>query len=87
LDDFIYGSYGRNGMAEEYISDARKIPIQSKLEEMCNVANINIAIIDILDADQEDIKQSIKIIKDLQKSMSSNYQFAGVVKQRLEILE
>src|SRR5581483_1366974 len=63
VKDFIFfNEY--SGIAQECISDAQEIPIQSRLEEICNIARINLAIIDIIDADQDDLEQAVETIKD-----------------------
>ncbi|CAG8516320.1 13816_t:CDS:1 [Dentiscutata erythropus] len=68
-------------------SDARKMPFVSRLEEIRNIARINIATLDMLTPGSETIDQAIKIINEIRKSIDGNYQFVGTSKLRLDILQ
>ncbi|RIB15214.1 hypothetical protein C2G38_2192943 [Gigaspora rosea] len=86
ISDFIlFKEY--TDLAEEHKSDAQEMPFQARLEEMSNIAKINLAILDILDAGLEEISRAIKTIKEVQNSIKYNYQYIGMAKLRLEVLE
>ncbi|CAG8614367.1 21286_t:CDS:1, partial [Gigaspora rosea] len=74
-------------IAQENKDDARKMPFQSRLEEMRNTARINIAIFYIMDTGDDEREQAIKIIKAVRDSINTNFQFVGTAKLRLEVLE
>ncbi|KAF0484186.1 hypothetical protein F8M41_023058 [Gigaspora margarita] len=74
-------------IAKEYINDAQKMPFQSRLEEMRNIARLNLAIFDILDTEEEAIARIRKKIKEIRYSISNYYQFTGSAESRLEVLE
>ncbi|CAG8810319.1 9141_t:CDS:1, partial [Racocetra persica] len=74
-------------IAQENKDDARKMPFQSRLEEMRNSARINIAIFYIMDTGDNEREQAIKIIKEVRNSINKNFQFVGTAKSRLEVLE
>jgi hypothetical protein len=75
-------------IAQEYKDDSQEMPFQLRLEEMRNITRINLAILDIiLHADEEGINRTIKIIKEVQDSIDSNYQFDSISKRRCEVLE
>ncbi|CAJ0767103.1 5804_t:CDS:1, partial [Entrophospora sp. SA101] len=78
-----------NGIANEankHLKDAEEMPFKSRLDEMCNIANINLAIIDML-AGSEEISRARTTIKEVRNSINANYQFVGTVETRLEVLE
>ncbi|CAG8446649.1 24071_t:CDS:1 [Dentiscutata erythropus] len=86
ISDFIlFKEY--TDLAKEHQNDAQEMPFQARLEEMSNIARINLAIIDILDAGLEEISRATKTIKEVQNSIKCNYQFVGMAKSRLEVLE
>ncbi|CAG8698185.1 3504_t:CDS:1, partial [Cetraspora pellucida] len=86
ISDFIlFNEY--TDLAEEHKNDAQEMPFQARLEEMRNIARINLAILDILDTDLEEMSRAIKTIKEVQDSIKYNYQFVGIAKSRLEVLE
>ncbi|CAG8804741.1 22297_t:CDS:2, partial [Cetraspora pellucida] len=86
ISDFVlFKEY--TDLAEEHKNDAQEMPFQARLEEMRNIARINLAILDILDTDSEEISRAIKTIKEVQDSIKYNYQFVGIAKSRLEVLE
>jgi hypothetical protein len=74
-------------IAQEHIGDAQKMPFQSRLGEMCNIARINLSIFDILNGGQEEFNRAKKTIEEIRDSINSEHQFVGMAKSRLEALE
>ncbi|CAG8767854.1 11143_t:CDS:1, partial [Racocetra persica] len=90
IDSLFINSYSE--LAKEYIDkedkdDAQKMPFQSRLEEMRNIARLNLAIFDILNTDKEAFTKVSNTIKEIRESISNNYQFSGSTESRLEVLE
>nr|CAG8514800.1 14991_t:CDS:1 [Entrophospora candida] len=78
-----------NGIANEaskHLEDAEEMPFKSRLDEMRNIAKINLAIIDML-AGSEEISRARTTVEEVRNSMNANYQFVGTVETRLEVLE
>ncbi|KAF0395822.1 hypothetical protein F8M41_010206 [Gigaspora margarita] len=86
IGDFIFFKEYTD-LAEEHKNDAQEMPFQARLEAMSNIAKINLAILDILDAGLEEISRAKKTIKEVQNSIKYNYQYIGMAKSRLEVLE
>jgi hypothetical protein len=63
------------------------MPIVSRLEEMRNIARINLAIRDILYNGPEEIKRAKEFIEEVLESINSHHQYSGMVETRLEALE
>ncbi|CAG8561669.1 8978_t:CDS:1 [Dentiscutata erythropus] len=74
-------------LAKEYKDDARKMPFQSRLEEMRNIARLNLVIFDIISNDKSALVRISKIVEEIRKSLSINYQFFSTTESRLEALE
>ncbi|KAF0426410.1 patatin [Gigaspora margarita] len=74
-------------MAKEYKDDAQKMPFRSRLEEMRNIARLNLAIFDILNNVKDTAERISKLIKEIRDSISNNYQFTSSTESRLEVLE
>ncbi|CAG8482578.1 12346_t:CDS:1 [Acaulospora morrowiae] len=85
MDFFSNKDY--SGIVQDYINNGEEMPFQSRLEEMRNVAKLNIAIINILDTGVDEIIKATEMLKDIRNSIYQNYQFSGMVKQRLEAVE
>ncbi|CAG8524702.1 22352_t:CDS:2 [Dentiscutata erythropus] len=87
LDDKIHklrkGNSSKDSISKEDDHDAQEMPFVSRLEEMRNIARINISILNIL----SDPKQAIEIVKEIRESINHNYQFVSTVSTRLETLE
>ena len=84
--DFIFlRDYG--GFAKELEQDAQEMPFGARLEEMRNIARMNIAIIRIVDGGEEEYKFAKEIIQEVRNSVHSNYSFVSKSKARLEVLE
>jgi hypothetical protein len=77
--------YGK--IAQEYIDDAKEMTFVSRLEEMRNIARINLAIGDILDNGPEEIERAVELIKEIRESINSHHQYIGMVETRIEALE
>ncbi|CAG8689901.1 2822_t:CDS:2, partial [Acaulospora morrowiae] len=91
----------RGVQSEELIKEAKKLDERinedadifeeslflSRLEEMRNVALLNIAIIDILIGGDEQIERAIKTITEIRDLITKDYKLFDVVKQRLEAVE
>ncbi|RIA80001.1 hypothetical protein C1645_810615 [Glomus cerebriforme] len=75
-----------SNIAKEHMDDAQEMPFQSRLEEMCNIARINLTIFDILFGDKEEFDRAIETIREIRDSMNC-YQFISTAKSRLEALE
>ncbi|CAG8467005.1 2045_t:CDS:2, partial [Gigaspora rosea] len=71
----------------EYLDDSQEMPFFSRLEEMRNIARINIAILNILEHDCEAYKMAKETIEEVQKSVKENFQFVSKPELRLEVLE
>jgi hypothetical protein len=76
-----------SSIANEHMNDAEEMPFVSRLEEMRNIARINLAISCILDGGPEEIEQAKEVIEKVQKSIISHHQYIGIAKTRLEVLE
>ncbi|RIB25833.1 hypothetical protein C2G38_2066502, partial [Gigaspora rosea] len=63
------------------------MPFFSRLEEMRNIARINIAILNIVENDEESYEVAKETIKEVRKSVEENFQFVSKAKLRLEVLE
>ncbi|GBC04525.1 hypothetical protein RclHR1_05710008 [Rhizophagus clarus] len=74
-------------IAKEHIDDAQKMPFQSRLKEMRNIARINLTVIDLLNGRQQEFDRAKETIKDIRNSINSEHQFVGTAKSRLEALE
>ncbi|CAG8484615.1 4667_t:CDS:1 [Funneliformis mosseae] len=81
--DFFFLQTEYSNIAKVHLDDAEEMPFQSRLEEVQNIARINLAIFDILDGHEEEFERAIKTIKTI-RDKSRNYRFAEL---RLEILE
>ncbi|CAG8578007.1 7907_t:CDS:1, partial [Scutellospora calospora] len=81
LRNFIYRFLNGN-FANEY-EDAKKMSFQVRLEEMRNIARMNIAIFDILSIDKKAIAKVRNTIEEIRDSTNSNY----LNESRLEALE
>nr|CAG8635447.1 2423_t:CDS:2 [Entrophospora candida] len=76
-----------HGISQEHLKDAEEMPFKSRLDEMRNIAKINLAISDILIAGKEEISRARTTIEEVRNSINANYQFVGTVETRLEVLE
>ncbi|RIA93787.1 hypothetical protein C1645_873892 [Glomus cerebriforme] len=74
-------------LAKEHKDDAQEMPFRSRLEEMRNIAKINLTIFDILNGGKDEFDRAIKIIKEVRDSMNRDHQFISTAKSRLEVLE
>ncbi|CAG8625928.1 9902_t:CDS:2 [Racocetra fulgida] len=74
-------------LALEYLDDSLEMPFFSRLEEIRNIARINIAILNITEYDLSACKEAIKIVDEVRKSIRENYQFISKVQLRLDTLE
>ncbi|CAG8657757.1 13800_t:CDS:2, partial [Acaulospora morrowiae] len=72
---------------EDDVNIDEEKPFQSRLEEMRNVALLNIAIIDILISGKEQIKRAIRTIMEIRNLITQDYKLYDVIKQRLEAVE
>ncbi|CAG8443827.1 3609_t:CDS:2 [Acaulospora colombiana] len=72
---------------EEYISDFQRMPFKVRLDEMQIIAKINLAIIDLLENDKEEIERAKKDIKEIRNSIRNDFRFVNTVKSRSEVLE
>ncbi|CAG8622339.1 15297_t:CDS:1 [Funneliformis mosseae] len=72
-----------SNIAKEHIDDAQKMPFLSRLEEMRNIADINLAIFDIINSGEEEIQRAKKTIEKI-RDKNDRYSFAEL---RLEVLE
>ncbi|RIB26983.1 hypothetical protein C2G38_2138039 [Gigaspora rosea] len=86
LKDYIF-SKEHTRLALEYLDDSQEMPFFSRLEEMRNIARINIAILNIIEYDEEAYEMAKKTIEDVRQSVEENYQFVSKVEIRLEVLE
>jgi len=58
-----------------------------KLEEMRNIAKINVTIRDILIGGPQEIERAKEVIKEIRKSIEDQHQYIGLAETRLEALE
>ncbi|CAG8547477.1 2007_t:CDS:1, partial [Scutellospora calospora] len=77
----------RTRLALEYLQDSLEMPFLSRLEEIRNIARINIAILNIIEHDEDAYAIAIKTVEEVRKSVRENYQFISKAKLRLEVLE
>ncbi|CAG8799929.1 17417_t:CDS:1, partial [Cetraspora pellucida] len=85
LDSIL--SRENTNLALEYLDDSLEMPFFSRLEEIRNIARINIAILNITEYDLYACREAIKIVDEVRKSIKENYQFISKAQLRLEILE
>ncbi|GBB94404.1 hypothetical protein RclHR1_02350003 [Rhizophagus clarus] len=85
IDFVLFKEYSDVG--KEHINDAREMPFQSRLKEMCNIARINLSIFDILSGNEQAINRAIETIGEIRDSINSEHQFVGMAESRLEALE
>ncbi|KAF0427120.1 hypothetical protein F8M41_006107 [Gigaspora margarita] len=74
-------------LALEYLEDSQEMPFFSRLEEMRNIARTNIAILNIIEHDDEAYEEPKETIEEVRNSVDENFQFVGKAKLRLEVLE
>ncbi|CAG8484228.1 15755_t:CDS:2, partial [Racocetra fulgida] len=74
-------------MALVYLQDSIEMPFFSRLEEIRNIARINIALLNILELDMDAYEVAKKLVEEVRKSVRENYQYVSKAKLRLEILE
>jgi hypothetical protein len=82
-DIFLKRKYNR--IAEECKESKQSFNI--KLEEMRNIAKINLTIRDILIGGSQDIERAKEVIKEIHKSIEDQHQYIGLAEARLEALE
>jgi hypothetical protein len=83
----LYKNRDYSGLAKEYKHDAEEMPFVSRLEEMRNIAKINLTIIDILNNGTQQIQRAKNVIKEIHMSIKAHHQFTGKAEKRLEALE
>lgn len=78
-----------SAIAQEHLDDAQQMPFHARLEEMRNIARMNLAIIRIIKGglDNEEFEFAKKLIQEVRFSFDNNYQFVSTAKTRLETLE
>ncbi|MHB9147460.1 MAG: patatin-like phospholipase family protein [Candidatus Amoebophilus sp.] len=76
-----------SSIAAEYVDDSQEMPFKARLEEMCNIAKMNIAIIRIVNGGEEEIELARNLIREVQESLNKSYQFIAKSRTRLEVLE
>ncbi|CAG8734109.1 42873_t:CDS:2 [Gigaspora margarita] len=86
IKDFM-SSEERTRLALEYLQDSLEMPFFSRLEEVRNIAKINIAVLNIIEYDDEAYNEAKKTVEEIRKSVRENYQFVIRSKLRLEVLE
>jgi patatin-like phospholipase/acyl hydrolase len=74
-------------IAKEYIKDSQEMPFKSRLEEVRNIAKINLAIIRITNGSEDDYNSAKLTIEEVRKSINESYQFISKSSLRLEVLE
>ena len=74
-------------IAKEYIKDSQEMPFKSRLEEVRNIAKINLAIIRITNGAEDDYNSAKKLIEEVRKSIDESYQFISKSILRLEVIE
>ncbi|CAG8520014.1 18225_t:CDS:2, partial [Cetraspora pellucida] len=86
IEDFVL-SEERTRLALEYLQDFLEMPLFSRLEEVRNIAKINIAILNIIEYDDDAYKEAKQTVEEVRRSVKENYQFIIKSKLRLEVLE
>ncbi|CAG8484635.1 4668_t:CDS:1 [Funneliformis mosseae] len=79
--DFIFLKTEYSNIAQVHLDDAEEMPFQSRLEEVQNIARINLAIFDIIDGGKEEFERAIETIKTIRDKCRR------ISELRLEILE
>lgn len=74
-------------IAKEHIKDAEKMPFKSRLEEVRNIAKLNIAIIRIMNGDKGDLEDAKNRIEDVRNSVKNNNTFTFKTNLRLDAIE
>jgi predicted acylesterase/phospholipase RssA len=74
-------------IAKEHIKDAEKMPFKTRLEEVRNIAKLNIAIIRIMNADKDDLEDAKNHIEDVRNSVKRNNIFTFKTNLRLDAIE
>ncbi|CAI2168919.1 16412_t:CDS:2, partial [Funneliformis geosporum] len=85
--DFI-SLKGYSNIAKEHKDDAKRMPFKLRLKEMRNIADLNLAIFDIIDGGEEELERAKKTIEEIRDKNydDKNYDY-GFVELRLEVLE
>ncbi|CAG8460495.1 11616_t:CDS:2 [Gigaspora rosea] len=74
-------------LALEYLEDSQEMPFSSRLEEIRNIARINVAILNITEYEGDTIEEATKMVKEIRRSIERNYHFVNRAESRLEVLE
>ena len=74
-------------IAKEHVKDAQKMPFKTRLEELRNIAKLNIAIIRILNGEKDELDDAKKLIEQVRESIGNSYQFISKSNLRLDALE
>jgi len=82
-----YSSIAATFIDKQNIRDAQEMPFKSRLEEMCNLAKLNIAIIRIAKRTDEELKFAKELIEEVKASIENNHQFFSITEIKLEALE
>ena len=86
FQDFVFLS-DTNSIASEHLKDAQTMTFKARLEEMRNMARMNIAIIRIVDGGGQEFEFAKGLVHEVRDSMNLYCQFFSSGKSRLEVLE
>ncbi|CAG8477461.1 34416_t:CDS:2, partial [Racocetra persica] len=73
--------------SKEHAEDSLEMPFYSRLEEIHNIARINIIILNITEFSRDAFEEATKIIKEIRESTIENHHFVSETEARLEALE
>ena len=85
LDLFLLRDEGY--LAREHVKDAQEMPFTVRLEEMRNVAKLNIAIVDIIRGEQAGINAAKQLVQEVRNSIDHYGQFHTIPGMRLAAIE
>ncbi len=80
---FIFRLKDTTWIANDHIKDAQEMPFKSRLEEIRNIAGLNISIIQKVEGKEEDLNKAKEIIKNIRNSVTKNYPFTIQLNSRL----
>ncbi len=77
----------RYDIPKEYFEDATKAPFMNRLEEMRNIAKMNLAIIHIIVGAAGNLSKASQCIRDIRESVNKHHQYFTIPEERLHVLQ
>ncbi len=70
-----------------YFKDANQAPFTNRLEEMRNIAKMNLAIAHIVQGGKDNLSLASQCVKDINESINKHHQYFTVSAERLQVLQ